>query len=85
MLTNATIGTAKRRILLDRFEKFYSDTYFTDVNIKSKLYHDRRPITDVSYYSVPDLERIPFSKLDVANFKPLQEKGDRSFGPSWYD
>ncbi|KAL0486594.1 alpha-mannosidase [Acrasis kona] len=83
VLTNNTIGEAKRKILLDRFEKFTSDIYYTDVNFKSKVYPERRPIDDVLYYSVPELARIPFSDLNSNLFKPLNERSNRTFGPSW--
>jgi len=83
VLTNNTIGEAKRKILLDRFDKFTSDIYYTDVNFKSKVYPERKPIEEVLYYSVPGLDRIPFSELNTNLFKPIKERPNKTFGPSW--
>jgi len=81
-----------RNIYLDRFEKFISDIYFKDVNIKGKIYPHQWPVDKVSWFTVPDPKARPlFSQIinnsaDTAVFTPFasaEERKAKSFGPSW--
>jgi len=80
----------KRKILLERFEKFTSDSYFTKVNLLSRVYPQQQDIdlNDIYYYSVPNLERAPPKKIiehaKQLFTKKLSERSEGlSFGPSW--
>lgn len=79
----------KRKILLDRFEKFISDEYFTKVNLLSRIYEQRQDIDPdhIFYYSVPNLERVPpkqvISQAKSLFTRRLSERTDEVFGPSW--
>ncbi|KAJ8314849.1 hypothetical protein KUTeg_006999 [Tegillarca granosa] len=68
-----------KRTTLERADKFISDTYFTDVNLRSRLYGPPVPVECVSYYSAPD--RISYKEAQNGDYKPF--KLGMSFGPTW--
>ena len=76
-----------RNIYLDRFEKFISDIYFKDVNLKGKIYPEQWPVEKVSFYTVPDAKARPLFDKVVHNeftaFASAEERKSKSFGPSW--
>ncbi|XP_029010098.1 alpha-mannosidase 2C1 isoform X2 [Betta splendens] len=69
-----------RRTLLERAEKFVSDVYFTDCNLRGRLYGDSRPLDSLS--SFLSLERITFAEASKQNFEPY--KVGSTFGPTWW-
>ncbi|XP_030620900.1 alpha-mannosidase 2C1 [Chanos chanos] len=69
-----------RRTLLERAEKFISDVYFTDCNLRGKLYGDTCPLESISVFQ--SSKRIPFAEAVQQNFQPCKV-GD-SFGPTWW-
>ncbi|KAF6738905.1 Alpha-mannosidase 2C1 [Oryzias melastigma] len=69
-----------RRTLLERAEKFISDVYFTDCNLRGRLYGDSCPLQSLSSFLSP--KRIPFSEASAQKFVPYKV-GD-SFGPTWW-
>ncbi|XP_030312829.1 alpha-mannosidase 2C1 [Calypte anna] len=68
-----------RRTVLERVEKFLSETYFTDCNLRGRLFGDRCPVASLSYFQAP--RRIPYDEAVEQDFRPAQV-GD-SFGPLW--
>uniref|UniRef100_A0A803V1V9 alpha-mannosidase n=1 Tax=Ficedula albicollis TaxID=59894 RepID=A0A803V1V9_FICAL len=68
-----------RRTALERVEKFISDTYFTDCNLRGRLFGDRCPPASLSYFQTP--RRIPYGEAVVQEFGPAQV--GESFGPTW--
>eukprot|EP01080_Neovahlkampfia_damariscottae_P006740 gene6740-10905_t len=71
-----------RWITLERCDKFISDVYFSDINLKGKLFpKDLQKPVDLQVFSVPDLKRITFDEAIKGDFKP-SKVGD-SFSPSW--
>ncbi|MGH0117408.1 UNVERIFIED_CONTAM: hypothetical protein FKN15_034595 [Acipenser sinensis] len=69
-----------RRTLLERAEKFISDVYFTDCNLRGRLYGSSCPVESLSSFLTP--KRIPFSEAEKQIFQ-LAKVGD-SFGPTWW-
>ncbi|XP_075993503.1 alpha-mannosidase 2C1 [Genypterus blacodes] len=69
-----------RRTLLERAEKFISDIYFTDCNLRGRLYGDSCPLESLS--SFLSSKRISFSEASKQNFAP-HKVGD-TFGPTWW-
>ncbi|XP_077423773.1 alpha-mannosidase 2C1 isoform X2 [Vanacampus margaritifer] len=69
-----------RRTLLERAEKFVSDIYFTDCNLRGRLYGDSHPLESLS--SFMSSKRITFSEAQTHNFSPYKV-GD-IFGPTWW-
>ncbi|KAG7473386.1 hypothetical protein MATL_G00095190 [Megalops atlanticus] len=69
-----------RRTLLERAEKFVSDVYFTDCNLRGRLYGETCPLESISCFLSP--KRIPFSDAMQQKFQPYSI-GD-SFGPTWW-
>ncbi|XP_053810611.1 alpha-mannosidase 2C1 isoform X1 [Vidua chalybeata] len=68
-----------RRTALERVEKFLSDTYFTDCNLRGRLFGDRCPLASLSYFHTP--RRIPYEEAVVQEFGPAQV--GEAFGPTW--
>ncbi|KAM6060838.1 LOW QUALITY PROTEIN: alpha-mannosidase 2C1 [Theristicus caerulescens] len=68
-----------RRTALERVEKFLSDTYFTDCNLRGRLLGDRCPPASLSCFQTP--RRILYAEAIEQEFRPAQV-GD-SFGPTW--
>uniref|UniRef100_A0A671UQ33 Alpha-mannosidase 2C1 n=1 Tax=Sparus aurata TaxID=8175 RepID=A0A671UQ33_SPAAU len=69
-----------RRTLLERAEKFISDVYFTDCNLRGRLYGDSCPLESLA--SFLSSKRIPFTEAAKQNFAP-HKVGD-TFGPTWW-
>ncbi|KAJ3596833.1 hypothetical protein NHX12_003233 [Muraenolepis orangiensis] len=68
-----------RRTLLERAEKFISEIYFTDCNLRGRLYGNSYPLESLT--SFVSSKRIPFAEAASQNFTPY-EIGD-TFGPTW--
>ncbi|XP_022046125.2 alpha-mannosidase 2C1 isoform X1 [Acanthochromis polyacanthus] len=69
-----------RRTLLERAEKFTSDIYFTDCNLRGRLYGDSCPLESIT--SFLSSKRITFTEASKQNFAPYKV-GD-TFGPTWW-
>lgn len=69
-----------RRTLLERAEKFVSDVYFTDCNLRGRLYGDSCPLESIGFFLSP--KRITFTEASKQNFDPY-EVGN-NFGPTWW-
>ncbi|XP_033997413.1 alpha-mannosidase 2C1 isoform X1 [Trematomus bernacchii] len=69
-----------RRTLLERAEKFISDIYFTDCNLRGRLYGDSCPLQSID--SFLSSKRITFTEASNQTFAPYKV-GD-SFGPTWW-
>lgn len=67
------------RTTFERVEKFVSPIYFTDCNLRGRLFGDSCPVTLSSFLT---RERIPYEEAVQKNFSPAQV-GD-SFGPTWW-
>ncbi|XP_038072171.1 alpha-mannosidase 2C1-like [Patiria miniata] len=76
---NATAVFKNKRCTLERAEKFISDTYFTDVNLRGRLYPDKQPVTAIYHCAVED--RIPYHEAITRDFTKTEV--GRSFGPTW--
>ncbi|XP_046577418.1 LOW QUALITY PROTEIN: alpha-mannosidase 2C1-like [Haliotis rubra] len=68
-----------RRTTLERAEKFISPIYFTDVNLRGKVYPKKAPLTKILHYATAD--RIPYEKAVKEKYTPA--KVGESFGPTW--
>ncbi|XP_037689297.1 alpha-mannosidase 2C1 isoform X15 [Choloepus didactylus] len=68
------------RTTLERVEKFVSPLYFTDCNLRGRLFGDSCPVDALSSFLTP--ERLPYEEAIQQNFSPAQV-GD-SFGPTWW-
>ncbi|KAM4618384.1 alpha-mannosidase 2C1 [Polymixia lowei] len=69
-----------RRTLLERAEKFISDIYFTDSNLRGRLFGDSYPLESIN--SSLSSKRIPFTDAVQQNFVPY--KVGETFGPTWW-
>ncbi|XP_061577780.1 alpha-mannosidase 2C1 [Cololabis saira] len=69
-----------RRTLLERAEKFISDIYFTDCNLRGRLNGDSCPLQSIS--SFLSAKRITFTEACKQNFAPY--KVGETFGPTWW-
>ncbi|XP_038562144.1 alpha-mannosidase 2C1 [Micropterus salmoides] len=69
-----------RRTLLERAEKFVSDIYFTDCNLRGRLYGDSCPLESIA--SCLSSKRITFTEASKQDFAP-HKVGD-TFGPTWW-
>eukprot|EP00002_Diphylleia_rotans_P013362 TRINITY_DN2611_c0_g1_i1.p1 TRINITY_DN2611_c0_g1~~TRINITY_DN2611_c0_g1_i1.p1 ORF type:complete len:1037 (-),score=191.12 TRINITY_DN2611_c0_g1_i1:277-3387(-) len=69
----------QRNITIERLSSFVSGFPY-DVNIQSRLYDDSRNV-NLSVYSVPNLERIPYDEAIRQTFTPTQV--GTSYGPAW--
>ncbi|KAK7493075.1 hypothetical protein BaRGS_00015596 [Batillaria attramentaria] len=68
-----------RRTTLERAEKFISTHHFTDVNLRSRLYPEKVPVTSIHHFAAPD--RVPFEQAKDGTYKPV--KVGQTFGPTW--
>ncbi|XP_027955795.1 alpha-mannosidase 2C1 isoform X1 [Eumetopias jubatus] len=68
------------RTTLERVEKFVSPLYFTDCNLRGRLFGDSCPVAALSSFQTP--ERLPYQEAVQQEFRPAQI-GD-SFGPTWW-
>ncbi|KAL8600141.1 hypothetical protein ACOMHN_060093 [Nucella lapillus] len=67
------------RSTLERAEKFISTHHFTDINLRSRLYPDKRAVTSVTHYAAPG--RIPYDEAIKGPFEAT--KIGQQFGPTW--
>ncbi|XP_055133684.2 alpha-mannosidase 2C1 isoform X5 [Symphalangus syndactylus] len=65
---------------LERVEKFVSPLYFTDCNLRGRLFGASCPVAALSSFLTP--ERLPYQEAVQRDFRPAQV-GD-SFGPTWW-
>uniref|UniRef100_A0A8C2VKB0 Alpha-mannosidase 2C1 n=1 Tax=Chinchilla lanigera TaxID=34839 RepID=A0A8C2VKB0_CHILA len=68
------------RTALERVEKFVSPLYFTDCNLRGRLFGDRRPVAALASFLTP--ERLSYEDAVQQDFRPAQV-GD-CFGPTWW-
>uniref|UniRef100_A0A8C0WSN5 Alpha-mannosidase 2C1 n=1 Tax=Castor canadensis TaxID=51338 RepID=A0A8C0WSN5_CASCN len=68
------------RTTLERVEKFVSPLYFTDCNLRGRLFGDSCPVAALSSFLTP--ERLPYQEAVQRDYSPAQV-GD-SFGPTWW-
>ncbi|KAM8972229.1 alpha-mannosidase 2C1 [Pelodytes ibericus] len=69
-----------RRTTLERVEKFISEVYFTDCNLRGKLFGETCPLDSISYYLTE--KRIPYKAAVMEDFKPTEV--GQNFGPTWW-
>ncbi|KAK5610189.1 Alpha-mannosidase 2C1 [Crenichthys baileyi] len=69
-----------RRTLLERAEKFISDVYFTDCNLRGRLYGESCLLESIRFFL--SQTRIPYAEASKQNFAPYKV-GD-TFGPTWW-
>jgi alpha-mannosidase len=58
------------RCTLERIEKFISDVYFTDVNLRGRLYPRRVPVTSLKHHCCQ--ERITYNDAVARKFSETQ-------------
>uniref|UniRef100_S4RK52 Uncharacterized protein n=1 Tax=Petromyzon marinus TaxID=7757 RepID=S4RK52_PETMA len=68
-----------KRTALERIEKALSPLYFTDVNLRGRLYEDARPVSGLAVHHAGG--RISFQDAQSATYERTQV-GD-SYGPTW--
>ncbi|XP_035663488.1 alpha-mannosidase 2C1-like [Branchiostoma floridae] len=68
-----------RGATLERVEKFISNIYFTDVNLRGRLYPQKAPVTSLHHHCTAD--RISHDQAVSREFKPTQV--GHSFGKTW--
>ncbi|XP_078729371.1 alpha-mannosidase 2C1 [Lampetra fluviatilis] len=68
-----------KRTALERIEKALSPLYFTDVNLRGRLYEDARPVSGLAVHHAGG--RISFQDARSATYEKTQV-GD-SYGPTW--
>lgn len=69
-----------RKITVERFEKFVSREYFSDVNFSGKMYPFKsQDAVKISVFNAPD--RVPYSEAIKAQYR--ETKVGESFGPTW--
>ncbi|XP_068131706.1 alpha-mannosidase 2C1 [Hyperolius riggenbachi] len=69
-----------RRTTLERVEKFISDVYFTDCNLRGKLFGETCPVDSLSCHLTK--ERITYDDAVKRDFQPAQV--GQTFGPTWW-
>ncbi|XP_068702429.1 alpha-mannosidase 2C1-like [Montipora foliosa] len=67
------------RCTLERAEKFISPQFFSDINLFSRLYPKRLPVSSITHNAAPG--RITFSEAISGKF--LETQIGHSFGPTW--
>ncbi|GFO19170.1 alpha-mannosidase [Plakobranchus ocellatus] len=68
-----------KRTTLERAEKFISQHYFTDINLKSRLYREKATVTSIKHFAAKD--RIPLDDALQGHFKKTSI--GEAFGPVW--
>jgi hypothetical protein len=76
-----------RNITIERFDKFISDIYFVNANLRGLIYpKNKQKKVDLKVYSVkniePTEERIPYSEAIKGDF--IKTEVGKSFGPTWF-
>ncbi|XP_053128304.1 alpha-mannosidase 2C1 [Hemicordylus capensis] len=69
-----------RRTALERVEKFISEIYFTDCNLRGRLFGYICPVTSLSCFKTP--QRIPYDEAIRQEFTPIKV-GD-CCGSTWH-
>ncbi|NP_001090678.1 alpha-mannosidase 2C1 [Xenopus tropicalis] len=69
-----------RRTTLERVEKFISEIYFTDCNLRGKLFGATCPLDSISYFLTE--QRISYEEAVKREFQPAQI--GQTFGPTWW-
>lgn len=64
---------------MERIEKFISDVYFTDVNLRGRLYPRRVPVTSLKHHCCQ--ERITYNDAVARKFSETQV--GHAFGKTW--
>nr|XP_058950713.1 alpha-mannosidase 2C1-like isoform X3 [Pocillopora verrucosa] len=67
------------RCTLERAEKFISSQYFADVNLFSRLYPKKLPVSSLTHYTAPG--RVPYNEAVCGKFAEAQV--GNSYGPTW--
>ncbi|XP_032228742.2 alpha-mannosidase 2C1 isoform X2 [Nematostella vectensis] len=67
------------RCTLERAEKFVSKQFFSDINLYSRLYSNKAPLTAVTHFAAPG--RITYKQAIRGEYSPVKV-GD-AFGPTW--
>ena len=71
-----------KKITVERLEKFHTTQSWTDVNLRSMLYPKKRNIAaDVTVFSVPGLERMPYAQAVKSNNFVSFDQNTAKFGP----
>ncbi|BFZ09579.1 hypothetical protein BsWGS_12618 [Bradybaena similaris] len=68
-----------KRTTLERAEKFISPDYFTDINLRSRMYTERVSLTNIQHHAAVD--RIPYAQAMQGTYQPAHV--GQSFGPVW--
>ncbi|XP_069337836.1 alpha-mannosidase 2C1 isoform X4 [Eulemur rufifrons] len=68
------------RTTLERVEKFVSPLYFTDCNLRGRLFGESCPVAALSSFLTP--QRLSYQEAVLQDFSPARV-GD-SFGPTWW-
>uniref|UniRef100_A0A2K5S0C2 Alpha-mannosidase 2C1 n=1 Tax=Cebus imitator TaxID=2715852 RepID=A0A2K5S0C2_CEBIM len=68
------------RTTLERVEKFVSPLYFTDCNLRGRLFGASCPVAALSSFLTP--ERLPYQEAVQQDFRSAQV--GHSFGPTWW-
>ncbi|KAJ6664182.1 hypothetical protein lerEdw1_008398 [Lerista edwardsae] len=68
-----------RRTTLERVEKFISEIYFTDCNLRGRLFGDSCPLDSLSCFETS--QRVPYDEAIKQEFQPIRV-GD-CFGSTW--
>uniref|UniRef100_A0A2K6BAX7 Alpha-mannosidase 2C1 n=1 Tax=Macaca nemestrina TaxID=9545 RepID=A0A2K6BAX7_MACNE len=68
------------RTTVERVEKFVSPLYFTDCNLRGRLFGASCPVAALSSFLTPD--RLPYQEAVQRDFRPAQV--GCSFGPTWW-
>lgn len=76
----ASLVLKNRRTTLERVEKFISDVYFTDCNLRGRLFGARCPVDSLSRFLTE--ERISYEDALKKDFQPAQV--GQTFGPTWW-
>ncbi|KAL5009992.1 hypothetical protein ScPMuIL_012297 [Solemya velum] len=79
VITMETFVLKNRRTTLERVEKFISPTYFTDVNLRGKLYKKTAPLKRIGHYAA--LDRITFEAAVGGAYTDVSI--GQKFGPTW--
>ncbi|XP_013387197.1 alpha-mannosidase 2C1 isoform X1 [Lingula anatina] len=70
-----------KRTTLERIDKFISPIYFTDVNLRGRLYPLKTELTGIKHHKVPDCARVPYHV--AVNGEYEEGKVGGSYGPTW--
>ncbi|XP_063782374.1 alpha-mannosidase 2C1 [Pseudophryne corroboree] len=76
----ACLVQKNRRATLERVEKFISELYFTDCNLRGKLFGATCPLDSLSCFLTE--ERIPYDSAVTRVFHTAQV--GQTFGPTWW-